>query len=324
MNQPAADPYSTYLCLTTGSRPPNFYELLELELFCSHHERINQAVKKQFRRIKNYHDQHDRNTRETIQDIINTIATARVVLTDPVQKDQYDQQLANKLGIDRRAHLAAMIAAPLPEFKVTVIAGPTLVEHRFELVEGTTCQVGSSAHCQISIQPARSTPNHCTIEFHDGDWFVTATDPQHPITVNNQPTTEYVLANGDQIDVGGYRLRFQDIKNTTPTTKPRPPQAPPISLIVQKGPTIPAPIFNTLSPQRITVGSGDAALWQLADQAVSRLHCAVQSVGDRWEIEDLNSTNGTIVNGVEVMRHLISDRDIITLGNFDILASIRF
>ena len=48
MTEDLFDPYTLYLGLPPGPRPPNHYDLLQLESFCSHHERIHQAARKQF------------------------------------------------------------------------------------------------------------------------------------------------------------------------------------------------------------------------------------------------------------------------------------
>ncbi len=318
------DPYSTYLQLPPGPRPPNFYDLLGLELFCSHHERINQAVRKQFRVIKRYHDHHDRDARETIQDIMNAIATSRVVLTDPVRKEEYDIELAKQLGIDRDAHLAAMVAAALPENEISVVAGPTLVEHRFALIEGTRFSIGHGARCLLAVHPERAAERHCVIHHTDGEWLLKPADRTFIVQVNGNVVQEFVLAHGDLIDVAGYRLLFSRIDRRDEVRATRSAGPPPLSLITQKGPSTASPIFNVLPPQRVVIGHGDTALWQLADTAASRYHCAIESIGRTWEIEDLDSTNGTKVNGVKVARRLLSDRDMITLGSFEILVSLRF
>lgn len=318
------DPYSAYLGLPDGERPPHYYDLLEIELFCSHHERIHQAVRKQFRIIKRFHDHHDRDTREAIQDIMTAITTARVVLTDPQQKEAYDVDLARRLNIDRDRYLAAHVAAPLPEFEIMIIAGPTLVRSRFDLIEGTPFTIGSDTHNLLTLDPGRVPGRQCVIDHVDGEWVVKPTPPAKVVHVNDRDTNETALASGDRIDVGGYRLLFSAFDQKDPLNAARAAGPPPLSLIIQKGPSIPTPVFNVLPLQRMIVGQGVAALWQLPDQTVSHSHCAIQSVGDRWEIEDLETTNGTRVNGVEVMRRLLNDRDVITLGRFDILVSLRF
>ncbi len=323
MTDPQIDPYSSFLGLGPGRRPPNYYELLQLELFCSHVERINLAVRRQFRLIKPYQDHPDRMTREAIQDVMNTITSARVVLTDPNRKESYDLELAKELNVDRDRFLAEQVAVPLPEFDVTVVAGPSLVTERLQLVEGTALSISSSAQSGLPLTAGRVADNHCRIEFVHGDWFVVCS-PGRTVRVNDQPYAESVLVPGDLIDVGGYRLLFSRIEHDESRRGARQQLPPPLSLIIQRGVSIPSSTLNMLPPQRVLIGHEDSALWQLPDRTVSAHHCAVQSVGDQWEVEDLGSTNGTLVNGREVLRHMFKDRDMLTLGQFEILVSLRY
>ena len=331
MNDATIDPYTQFLGLPPGPRPPSFYELLGLEMFCSHHERINQAVRKQFRIIKPFQDHPERRSREAIQDIMNEIATARVVLVDPERKEDYDLALASERKIDRDARLAAQVAAPLPDFALTVIAGPSLVGRTVELVEGTTFTIGSALDCSLPVDGGRAGPQHCTIDFVDGGWLLRRCDPDCFVRVNDNTCEEYALAaaqpdgsGGDRIDVGGYRLVFTRIADTpTGATMRTSPTVPPLSMIVLKGPSILATVLNALPPQRIVVGHAETALWQLPERLISGQHFAVQTVRDGWELEDLDSKNGTAVNGKRVLRHIFADRDVVTVGPFDILVSLR-
>lgn len=322
MADDAPDPYTFVLKLLPGPRPPNHYVLLDLELFCSHHERINQACRKQFRLVKPYQDHPDHNIRRAIQTIMNAIASARVVLTDPRRKEEYDLDLAQTLDINRDAHLAAHVAAPLPEFEIVVTAGPTLVAQSFELVEGTALTIGSDARCSIPLNLGRTSPRHGKIEFDQGRWNVARTDPDRAVSVNDTVCEEHILDDGDRIDLGDYRLLFRRIRHRDTGGTQR-QDAPPLSLIMLKGPSIVTPSLSVIAPERIVIGHDETVLWQIPDRTVSHRHCAVQSVGDRWELEDLDSTNGTRVNGVEVLRHVLSDRDVISIGRFEVLASLR-
>lgn len=331
MDEATIDPYTQFLGLPPGPRPPSYYELLGLEMFCSHHERINQAVRKQFRIIKPFQDHPERRSRETIQDIMNEIATARVVLVDPERKEDYDLALASDRKIDRDARLAEQVAVPLPEFALTVIAGPSLVGRTVELVEGTTVTIGSDLGCSLPVDVGRAGPRHCTIDFVDGGWLLRRCDPDCIVRVNDNTCEEYALAaaqadgsGGDRIDVGGYRLLFTRIADTpTGGIKWTGPAVPPLSMIVIKGPSILAAVLNALPPQRIVVGHAETALWRLPERLISGHHFAVQTVGDGWELEDLDSKNGTAVNGKRVLRHIFADRDVITVGPFCILVSLR-
>ncbi len=53
---------------------------------------------------------------------------------------------------------------------------------------------------------------------------------------------------------------------------------------------------------RIVLGSGEGCAIVLGDPHVSRRHVALVPAQDRIELEDLGSSNGTWVNGVEVRR----------------------
>jgi len=332
----ADDPYAALLDLPPGPRPPHFYQLLELELFCSLPERIRHAARKQFRRLKPFEDHADRATRELTQDILTRIATASVVLTDPVQKELYDRTLAAELDVDRDELLRERLASPVPDCFLRVTAGPDMIGERIDLVEGPPITIGSDPHCIITLASTRLGRLHCRLERRDEHWLFRQVDRQHPTLVNENRCHEFLLADGDALDLGGYRLRFEYVRdaappslhrNSTATSMPEPllrdPTPPPLSLIISKGPTVPAPIFNLLPGESALIGHCDTALWQLAGPLVSRHHCRVEPAGAHWRLRDLRSTNGTLINGQRIDHSILQDHDRITIGGFEILACLR-
>ncbi|MDA1260062.1 MAG: FHA domain-containing protein [Planctomycetota bacterium] len=62
--------------------------------------------------------------------------------------------------------------------------------------------------------------------------------------------------------------------------------------------------------------------WPLNDASVSRRHARVLRELGSWFLEDLGSSNGTMLNGVRVPRLELRGGDLITLGSvaFDVLA----
>lgn len=50
----------------------------------------------------------------------------------------------------------------------------------------------------------------------------------------------------------------------------------------------------------LRVGRGDGATLRLTDISVSRCHAELRHVGDGWMVRDLNSMNGTHVNGTRI------------------------
>ncbi|MEM6777401.1 MAG: GGDEF domain-containing protein [Planctomycetota bacterium] len=54
----------------------------------------------------------------------------------------------------------------------------------------------------------------------------------------------------------------------------------------------------------------------LDDSGVSRQHCQFTCKADRFELQDLGSTNGTRVNGATIEHHTLASGDIIQIGGF--------
>lgn len=50
----------------------------------------------------------------------------------------------------------------------------------------------------------------------------------------------------------------------------------------------------------LRIGRGDGATLRLTDISVSRFHAELRHVGDGWMVRDLNSMNGTHVNGTRI------------------------
>ena len=66
---------------------------------------------------------------------------------------------------------------------------------------------------------------------------------------------------------------------------------------------------------RTTLGRSKRATVELEENGVSRLHCAiVREKSGRWMIEDVGSTNGTLVNGGRITRIELTAGDRIQLG----------
>jgi hypothetical protein len=71
----------------------------------------------------------------------------------------------------------------------------------------------------------------------------------------------------------------------------------------------------SLTESVISIGRHPDCNLVLADPNVSRNHAEIRPKGDRFEVVDLGSTNGTRVNGVRVDTQLLQDGDEVTFGN---------
>ncbi|TWU59142.1 FHA domain-containing protein FhaA [Rubripirellula tenax] len=72
-------------------------------------------------------------------------------------------------------------------------------------------------------------------------------------------------------------------------------------------------VYETLEPP-FTVGREEGNDIQLNDERVSRCHFKVQRDNDRLVLTDLDSTNGTKVNGTECQLKILRHGDLIAVG----------
>jgi DNA-binding NtrC family response regulator len=66
---------------------------------------------------------------------------------------------------------------------------------------------------------------------------------------------------------------------------------------------------------RVTIGSDETGDLVLDDTTVSRTHCRLSHEGDAYCIRDLDSTNGTFINGVRIKEAFIEPGSVIVCGN---------
>jgi len=81
-------------------------------------------------------------------------------------------------------------------------------------------------------------------------------------------------------------------------------------------------IFDSLSPP-VTIGREEGNSVQLNDERVSRFHVKIQSDHERLVLTDLESTNGTKVNGEDIQLRILKYGDMITVGKSVLLFGSR-
>jgi Nif-specific regulatory protein len=76
---------------------------------------------------------------------------------------------------------------------------------------------------------------------------------------------------------------------------------------------------QSLVDGQFSIGHDESNQLCLNDPGVSRRHCAIQQTGLHFELVDLDSHNGTFVNGIPVRRKTIDDGDTIRIGNSELV-----
>ncbi|MGW8271252.1 MAG: FHA domain-containing protein, partial [Burkholderiales bacterium] len=71
-----------------------------------------------------------------------------------------------------------------------------------------------------------------------------------------------------------------------------------------------------LSKERTTIGRKPSNDIQIDNLAVSGEHAVIVTIMNDSFLEDLGSTNGTIVNGNPIKKHFLQNNDVIELGKY--------
>lgn len=90
--------------------------------------------------------------------------------------------------------------------------------------------------------------------------------------------------------------------------------------LLESTPDSPATLLFRLMPGTIkTVGRAPRADFVVDAPLVSRLHCRLSLHPDGLLVEDLESTNGTFVNGERVTRLVLRSGDALRVGRMEFL-----
>ena len=71
-----------------------------------------------------------------------------------------------------------------------------------------------------------------------------------------------------------------------------------------------------LEKERFSIGRKPTCDIQINDQGVSKEHAIILTVGNDQILEDMGSTNGTLINGHSVKRQILQNGDVIEVGRY--------
>lgn len=74
----------------------------------------------------------------------------------------------------------------------------------------------------------------------------------------------------------------------------------------------------SLDKERLSIGRKPQNDIQIDNLAISGEHAAIITILNDSFLEDLNSTNGTLVNGQAIKKHFLQDGDVVELGKYKI------
>lgn len=145
------------------------------------------------------------------------------------------------------------------------------------------------------------------------------------LVVNGEQQTESILKDGDSFELGGWEVTYIEV--TRSSNQP--------TLIQHDSDTLPMITESTglkpgtlsfqkngraqsvqLDQTAFSIGSSDQAHLVLNEPHISSLHCRIFRKNNRFYLRDLDSTNGTWVNGMKVIEVELPDEAEIYLGQF--------
>jgi len=87
-------------------------------------------------------------------------------------------------------------------------------------------------------------------------------------------------------------------------------------------PGLPAKVISIINDVTVIGRSAQADISIPTDVNCSRKHCQIRKWAGKFLLEDLQSHNGTFVNGEKVATHELSDGDLISVGDTTVLFKV--
>jgi pSer/pThr/pTyr-binding forkhead associated (FHA) protein len=198
-------------------------------------------------------------------------------------------------------------------------------------------EIGRSASADLTINDPQVADLHLKL-YREGAIYTCFDVTGQGFGHNGQRVLKASLNVGDLIQVGAHAIRLiadrPDMVPHVPAAPAAPAPAPalaaPAAAPPQRAPAAPAQAQNgaalravrgndagktfPLGKDVVIMGRGvstDITLW---DIRASRAHCRIDRRGNAYRISDLNSANGTYVNGKKIRVHDLRQGDMIKIG----------
>ncbi len=203
-------------------------------------------------------------------------------------------------------------------------------EGREWVVEAPQTFIGRSESAHVPLfGDANVAPMHaCIVRLGPHYWLQDGGTPIGTY-LNGQRVQQAPLISGSQITVGGFTLEFvlkagsaparaaEQLRGQQPMAQPivvpqvQTPRAASPTLVALDGPFA-GRRFPLAGP--LEVGREAAGIALPFDGTASRRHAKFEPVGTGWQVVDLGSTNGTLINGVQLASSPLRAGDVVQVG----------
>lgn len=182
--------------------------------------------------------------------------------------------------------------------------------------------IGKSKSNDIVLTNPDVSRFHAVIAKKQKEWVITDTFSKTGVLVNDEAVdTSCVIEDGDIITIGSVPLKFlcaealsseskSQIRNEAATMRA---QSANVAYAVLVDVKTHRPVY--LKKKDVLIGRGSNADIQINVDTVSHEHARIHQTSQGWALSDLNSHNGTKLNGRFISQpQLIFDEDMITFG----------
>jgi pSer/pThr/pTyr-binding forkhead associated (FHA) protein len=201
--------------------------------------------------------------------------------------------------------------------------------------EGDTVQLGRGPDNDVVLKRTHISRHHAAITWREGDFALADLGSTNGTQVDGEAVTQpRVLQDGNVISLPEVDLNFYELRQPVPDlgepeevhiTLTVPADAARPRLIITAGPQEGREI--SLRAGKMVIGRETAKFdWDIAlqDRAISRPHAEIEWQDGECVLTDLESANGTVVNGERISEPTtLKDGDVLELGEIILLFRAR-
>lgn len=203
---------------------------------------------------------------------------------------------------------------------LVVVAEPAL---RAAIEPGRAYTVGRSLDADFRIEGRRVSREHCSVTFSESAWTIRDLGSANGTFVEGRQVSDHVatgvvdvslgdpygpslrlLTDGQLVSAANHEVRTADVATDSTEDSQLPPDG--------HFASTPSRVHRLVP--RLKVGRATLNDIVLDDLSVSLFHAELRAKGDRVELVDLRSANGTFVNGQRISRALLSPGDKVAIA----------
>lgn len=185
--------------------------------------------------------------------------------------------------------------------------------------------IGTGGRADIAFSDPEAAAVHCKL-YRENDAFSVFDVSGRGFMVNGQRTVKAVLQDGDVMGIGTHSFKFLapkekqsedldvDVEKEPAPTNGQGTRGRRAELQAVKGNDA-GKVFDLTAKDMFIIGRGIATDVTVWDIRASRVHCRIDHAEGGYQITDLNSSNGTWVNGKRAGSHRLRSGDYIKVGS---------